>query len=150
MVKITRYTKIQDKNEQFWINQISQIPKFCFRDYQRFDFSFKRHYKKQKQKKNMKFSIRDFFSKCFQFPADLVTFTEEILKEKLHFCAVRFISFRFVWLILTMTLTLLLHKTVNCLFWLHMLFCQTICRSILFIQLDLTRADLAGDDINLD
>ena len=33
----------------------------------------------------MKFSIRDFFSKC----ADLVTFTEETLNGKLHFfCAV--------------------------------------------------------------
>ena len=36
----------------------------------------------------MKFSIKDFFSKCDQmrkFPADLVTFTEEILNRKLHF-----------------------------------------------------------------
>ena len=34
----------------------------------------------------MKFSIKDFFSKCDQ--ADLVTFTEEILDGKLHFlCA---------------------------------------------------------------
>ena len=36
----------------------------------------------------MKFSIKDFFSKCdqirsFLFPADLVTFTEEILNEML-------------------------------------------------------------------
>ena len=31
--------------------------------------------------KKMKFSIKDFFSKC----ADLVTFTEEILNWKLHF-----------------------------------------------------------------
>ena len=38
----------------------------------------KRHCKK------MKFSIKDFFSKC-----DLVTFTEEILYEKLHLCAMR-------------------------------------------------------------
>ena len=30
----------------------------------------------------MKFSIKDFFSK---FPADLVTFTKEILNGKLHF-----------------------------------------------------------------
>ena len=38
----------------------------------------------------MKFSVEDFFSKCefLQFPADLVTFTEEILNEKFHFCAV--------------------------------------------------------------
>ena len=42
----------------------------------------------------MKFSIKDFFSKCdqihgFDQTADLVTFTEEILKEKLHFlCSV--------------------------------------------------------------
>ena len=35
----------------------------------------------------MKFSIQDFFSKCDQIrrPADLVTFTEEILNGKLHF-----------------------------------------------------------------
>ena len=30
--------------------------------------------------------MKDFFRKCDpQFPADLVTFTEEILNEKLHF-----------------------------------------------------------------
>ena len=36
----------------------------------------------------MKFSVKDFFSKCDQtcsFPAVLVTFTEEILNGKLHF-----------------------------------------------------------------
>ena len=36
----------------------------------------------------MKFSIKDFFSNCDQsqqFPADLVTFTEETLNGKLHF-----------------------------------------------------------------
>ena len=35
----------------------------------------------------MKFTIKVFFSKCGhpQFPADLVTFTEEILNGKLHF-----------------------------------------------------------------
>ena len=37
----------------------------------------------------MKFSIKDFFSKCDQIPpqktADLVTFTAEILNGKLHF-----------------------------------------------------------------
>ena len=38
----------------------------------------------------MKFSIKDFFSKCDriksrQETADLVTFTEEILNGKLHF-----------------------------------------------------------------
>ena len=41
----------------------------------------------------MKFSIKDFFSKCDQirsFLADLVTFTEEIPNGKLHFlCSVR-------------------------------------------------------------
>ena len=43
----------------------------------------------------MKLSIKDLFSKCdqihgfLQFPADLVTFTEEILNEILHFlCSV--------------------------------------------------------------
>ena len=37
----------------------------------------------------MKFSVEDFFSKCefLQFPADLVTLTEEILNGKFHFCA---------------------------------------------------------------
>ena len=37
--------------------------------------------------KKMKFSIKNFLSKCEQilFPADLVTFTEEILNGKLHF-----------------------------------------------------------------
>ena len=29
-----------------------------------------------------------------QSPADLVTFAEEILKEKLHFCAVKVVGFR--------------------------------------------------------
>ena len=44
--------------------------------------SYLRPYTAQK----MKFSIKDFFSKCDQ--ADLVTFTEEILDGKLHFlCA---------------------------------------------------------------
>ena len=35
----------------------------------------------------MKFSIKDLFSKCDQTQktADLITFTEEILKEKVHF-----------------------------------------------------------------
>ena len=36
----------------------------------------------------MKFSIKDFFGKCDQFPADLVTFTEEILNGKLHFLCI--------------------------------------------------------------
>ena len=37
----------------------------------------------------MEFSIKVFFSKCDQFLADLVTFTEEILNGKLHFlCSV--------------------------------------------------------------
>ena len=31
------------------------------------------------------FSIKDFFSKCDQIRSGLVTFTEEILSEKLHF-----------------------------------------------------------------
>ena len=33
----------------------------------------------------MKFSITDFCSKCAQFPADLVTFAEEIRNGKLNF-----------------------------------------------------------------
>ena len=33
----------------------------------------------------MKISIKDFFSKCDQFPADLVTFTEEIVNGNLRF-----------------------------------------------------------------
>ena len=37
----------------------------------------------------MKFFIKDFFSKCDQFTADLVTFTEEIFNGKLYFlCSV--------------------------------------------------------------
>ena len=38
----------------------------------------------------MKFSFKDFSSKCDQIhrKQDLVTFTEEILNGKLHFCAV--------------------------------------------------------------
>ena len=37
----------------------------------------------------MKFVTKDFFSKCDQFPADLVTFIEEILSGELHFvCSV--------------------------------------------------------------
>ena len=42
----------------------------------------------------MKFSIKDFFSKCDQIPTDLVTFTEEIHSGKLLFRAVsRFSQF---------------------------------------------------------
>ena len=38
----------------------------------------------------MKFSIKDFFSKCDQIRRNLVTFTGEILNGKLHFvCSVR-------------------------------------------------------------
>ena len=33
----------------------------------------------------MKFSILAFFSKGDQFPAGLVTFTEEVVKGKIHF-----------------------------------------------------------------
>ena len=41
---------------------------------------------KERTAQKMKFSIKDFFSKCFpQETADLVTFTEEILNGKLHF-----------------------------------------------------------------
>ena len=37
----------------------------------------------------MRFSIKDFFCKCDQFPVDLVTFTEKILSKKHHFlCSV--------------------------------------------------------------
>ena len=38
----------------------------------------------------MKFSIKDFFSK---FPADLVTFTEEILNGKLNFLCCELLIF---------------------------------------------------------
>ena len=41
----------------------------------------------------MKFSIKDFFSKCDQIRADLVTFTEESLNGKLcFFCSVTFVK----------------------------------------------------------
>ena len=46
----------------------------------------------------MKFPIKDFFSKCDRFlpVADLVTFTEEILNEKLcFFCAVIFYNYKY-------------------------------------------------------
>ena len=42
-------------------------------------------------KRKMKFSFKDFFSKCDQicsFPVDLAIFTEEILTENFIFCAV--------------------------------------------------------------
>ena len=48
------------------------------------------HFTLQKNEK-MKFFIKDFFSKCDQFPADLVTFTDEILNEKFNFlCSVEY------------------------------------------------------------
>ena len=44
----------------------------------------------------MNFSIKDFFSKCDQIrrklPIDLVTFTEEIINRKLHFCTVLLVT----------------------------------------------------------
>ena len=48
----------------------------------------------------MKFSIKDFFSKCEQ-TADLFTFTKEILNGKLHFmcrifCWEKFSHFRVI------------------------------------------------------
>ena len=43
--------------------------------------------------KKEKFSIKDFFSKCD--PADMVTFTEEILDGKLHFlCSRKFANWK--------------------------------------------------------
>ena len=41
-------------------------------------------YFKKRIAEKMKFFIKNFFSKY-----DLVTFTEEILNEKLHFCAMK-------------------------------------------------------------
>ena len=47
----------------------------------------------------MKFSIKDFFSKCDQIRVDLVTITEEILIEKLYFlCSVFCQMFFIEWL----------------------------------------------------
>ena len=43
----------------------------------------------------MKFFVKDFFIKCDWKTADLVTFTEENLNKKLHFCAVMFALLRF-------------------------------------------------------
>ena len=43
----------------------------------------------------MKFFVKDFFIKCDWKTADLVTFTEENLNKKLHFCAVIFALLRF-------------------------------------------------------
>ena len=34
----------------------------------------------------MKFSVKNFFSKCNQCPADLAIFTEEIFNGHLHLC----------------------------------------------------------------
>ena len=48
------------------------------------DHTSKRYEKLLALHKKMKFSIKDFFSKCDQI-SDLVTFTEEILNGKLHF-----------------------------------------------------------------
>ena len=52
-----------------------------------------RDWKKYDTAQKIKFSIKDFFSKCDQnpqFPADLVTFTEEILNGNCYFlCSVR-------------------------------------------------------------
>ena len=48
----------------------------------------KKHFSDKTLHKKMKFSIKDFFSKCDHlliWSADLVTFTEEILNGKLHF-----------------------------------------------------------------
>ena len=39
----------------------------------------------------MRFSIKDFFGKCDQIQRNL-TFTEKILNEKLHFCAVSLVN----------------------------------------------------------
>ena len=45
----------------------------------------------------MKTSIKDFFSKSDQIPADLVTFTEKILTGKLHFwCSELFVKLNFL------------------------------------------------------
>ena len=49
------------------------------------------HQRKTNTAQKMKFSIKDFFSKCDLETADLATFTEEIYNEKLHFlCSVHF------------------------------------------------------------
>ena len=42
----------------------------------------------------MKFFVKDFFIKCDWKTADLVTFTEENLNEKLYFCTVMFALLR--------------------------------------------------------
>ena len=42
-----------------------------------------------------------------QFPADLVTFTEEILNGKLHFCAVKLLSIQVLQLHLNAVLVVL-------------------------------------------
>ena len=40
----------------------------------------------------MKFSIKDFFSKCDQITGNLVTFIEESLMENFIFCTVRILQ----------------------------------------------------------
>ena len=45
---------------------------------------FKKSYSSHNEQK-MKFSIKDFFSKCDHIRRDLVTFTEKVLNKKLNF-----------------------------------------------------------------
>ena len=42
----------------------------------------------QSTTQKMKFSIKNFFSKCDLFPTDLITLTGERFNGKLHFCVV--------------------------------------------------------------
>ena len=50
-----------------------------------------KHENKQKSLHKIKLSVKDFFRKCE--PADLVTFAEEILNEKLHLLCSECIQF---------------------------------------------------------
>ena len=53
--------------------------------------SFRNEFYDTSTTEKTKFSIKDFFSKCDEIHADLVTFTEEILNGKLQFfCSVIF------------------------------------------------------------
>ena len=58
--------------------------------------------------------MKDFFSKCDQnpqFPADLITFTEEILNENFIFCAVSLLySILFRPVILSLCLNLMISE----------------------------------------
>ena len=67
------------------IAAIAPFGSFCFLGGWVGTTTEKRVYETEFTAQNMKFSIKDFFSKCGQICSLLVTFTEKILNGKLHF-----------------------------------------------------------------